>query len=53
MAQAMIACAEMPKAPKRLALGSDAYQMIGAALRERLANLESLKEITLSTDVAE
>ncbi|MGH6894728.1 MAG: SDR family oxidoreductase [Dongiaceae bacterium] len=50
MALAMIASVDRNPAPKRLALGSDAYRMIRAALTERLAVLEHQKDIALSTD---
>jgi hypothetical protein len=38
-------------APKRLALGSDAYTQIRAALIDRIAALDAQKEIAFSTDV--
>ena len=50
MAAAMIASVEQEPAPKRLALGSDAYANIRKALTERLAELDRQKEITCSTD---
>jgi NAD(P)-dependent dehydrogenase (short-subunit alcohol dehydrogenase family) len=50
MVKAMIASVHQSPAPKRLALGSDAYEMIRAALTERLAALEAQKDIALSTD---
>jgi hypothetical protein len=37
-------------APKRIALGSDAYAAIHKALTERLAALEAQKDLALSTD---
>ena len=51
MVQAMIDCADRSPAPKRLALGSGAYNSIRAALVERLAALDDQKEIALSTDI--
>lgn len=50
MAQAMIASVDRNPAPKRLALGTDAYNNIKAALTERLASLEAQKDIAVSTD---
>jgi hypothetical protein len=39
-------------APKRFALGSDAYTIIQKALTERLAILEGQKDLAFSTDFA-
>lgn len=50
MVQAMIASVDQNPAPKRLTLGTDAYDNIKAALTERLAALEAQKELALSTD---
>jgi NADP-dependent 3-hydroxy acid dehydrogenase YdfG len=50
MAQAMIASVDQNPAPKRLTLGSDAYNNVKAALTERLAALEAQKELAFSTD---
>lgn len=50
MARAMIASVDQNPAPKRLALGTDAYNNIKAALTERLAALEAQKDIAVSTD---
>ncbi|MCI0609838.1 MAG: short-chain dehydrogenase/reductase, partial [Anaerolineae bacterium] len=50
MAQAIIAAAEAEKAPRRLTLGSDAYQSIHTALSTRLAELEAQKDLAFSTD---
>jgi NAD(P)-dependent dehydrogenase (short-subunit alcohol dehydrogenase family) len=50
MAQAMIASVDQSPAPKRLALGTDAYTNIRQALTERLAALEAQKDIATSTD---
>jgi NAD(P)-dependent dehydrogenase (short-subunit alcohol dehydrogenase family) len=38
-------------APKRIALGSDAYAAIHKALTERLAALEAQKDLAFSTDL--
>jgi NAD(P)-dependent dehydrogenase (short-subunit alcohol dehydrogenase family) len=51
VATAIIASADQSPAPKRLTLGSDAYELIHAALTERLASLEAQKELAHSTDV--
>jgi NAD(P)-dependent dehydrogenase (short-subunit alcohol dehydrogenase family) len=51
VAQAMIDSVERTPAPKRLALGSDAYQLIHAALSERLAALEAQRDIAFATDL--
>ncbi|SCK42853.1 NADP-dependent 3-hydroxy acid dehydrogenase YdfG [Variovorax sp. HW608] len=51
IAKAMIACADQPQAPRRLALGSDAYEALHSALFARLTALEEQKAIALSTDV--
>ncbi|WP_246797176.1 SDR family oxidoreductase [Burkholderia perseverans] len=53
VALAIIASTEQMPAPKRLTLGSDAYQMVHQALTERLAALEAQKELAYSTDVSE
>jgi NAD(P)-dependent dehydrogenase (short-subunit alcohol dehydrogenase family) len=50
MVRAIIASADAEKAPRRLPLGSDAYQMIHAALTERLVELEAQKDVAHSTD---
>ncbi len=50
-ARAMIDCAEMTPAPRRLALGSTAYGSISAELNGRLAELEALRDITCAADV--
>ncbi|PWC17090.1 short chain dehydrogenase [Brenneria roseae subsp. roseae] len=52
MAAAMIASVEQNPAPKRLALGSDAYVNIHKALTERLTDLEQQKDVAFSTDFA-
>jgi len=50
MMQAMLDSVEKAEAPKRLALGSDAYTMIHNVLTERLTALEAQKTLALSTD---
>jgi NAD(P)-dependent dehydrogenase (short-subunit alcohol dehydrogenase family) len=52
MVQAMIDSVERNPAPKRLTLGSTAYNSIRKALSERLAALEGQREIALSTDIS-
>lgn len=51
VAQAMIDCADQREAPRRLTLGSDAYEAMHAALQGRLAALEAQKAVAMSTDV--
>jgi hypothetical protein len=50
MMQAVIDSVDLREAPKRLVLGSDAYNGIHAVLTQRLAALEAQKEIAFSTD---
>ena len=50
MARAIIAAADVEKAPRRLTLGSAAYQRIHTALSTRLAELEAQKDLAFSTD---
>jgi NAD(P)-dependent dehydrogenase (short-subunit alcohol dehydrogenase family) len=50
MVEAMIASVEQKPAPKRLALGSDAYRLIHAQLSARLMALEAQRELANSTD---
>lgn len=50
--QAMIDCAEQTVAPRRLALGKDAYWDVRADLEKRLAELDAQKELALSSDVS-
>jgi hypothetical protein len=50
MAEAIAASADIEPAPRRLALGSDAYQFMRTALTMRLADLEAQKELAHSTD---
>ncbi|MEO6677267.1 MAG: SDR family oxidoreductase [Pseudomonas sp.] len=50
MARAMIDSVEQNPAPKRIALGSDAYNVMHQQLSERLAALEMQKDLAYSTD---
>jgi NAD(P)-dependent dehydrogenase (short-subunit alcohol dehydrogenase family) len=52
MAAAIIASADRFPAPKRLALGSDAWAAMHQSLSARLAELETQKELAASTDYA-
>lgn len=52
MAALIIASADQSPAPRRLALGSDAYAAMHRSLSARLAELESQKELAASTDFA-
>ncbi len=51
MARAMIESVDRSPAPRRLALGSDAYSKIRAELVARLAALDAQKDIALSTEI--
>ncbi|MDY0747788.1 SDR family oxidoreductase [Paucibacter sp. R3-3] len=50
MVALMIASVDQHPAPKRLALGSDAYTAMHKALTTRLAELEAQRELAFSTD---
>jgi len=50
MAKVIIDSVDQNPAPKRIALGSDAYGVIHKALTDRLSALEAQREIALSTD---
>ena len=50
VADAIIAVAAQTPAPRRLALGSDAFSAIRAALVSRLAELDDSKAVSASTD---
>jgi NAD(P)-dependent dehydrogenase (short-subunit alcohol dehydrogenase family) len=50
VAQAIIDSADVSPAPRRLTLGSNAYEAISAAWRERLAALEAQRDLAYSTD---
>jgi len=52
MVRIMIESADQYPAPKRIALGSDSYKAIHQALSSRIEELESQKEVALSTDFA-
>jgi hypothetical protein len=47
--QCLIESVAQNPAPKRIALGSDAYTMIHKALTERLAAFEAQKDLAFST----
>lgn len=51
MAKAMLDVAAVSQAPKRLLLGSGAYERVHAALTERLAALERQQAVALSTEM--
>ncbi|MFG1606875.1 SDR family oxidoreductase [Actinoplanes sp. NPDC049265] len=50
VAAAIIASADRPVAPLRLTLGSDAYELATAAVRDRLEALRAGRELAYSTD---
>lgn len=50
MVAAMVASVEQDPAPRRIALGSDAYQLMHAQMSDRLAALEAQRELACSTD---
>jgi hypothetical protein len=50
IAAAIIASADQPQAPFRLTLGSDAYALATAALRDRLEAMEAGRNLAYSTD---
>ncbi len=52
MVEVMIASVGQEPAPRRIALGSDAYQVMHAQMSVRLAALEAQRELACSTDVA-
>ena len=51
MAKVIIDSVELNPAPRRIALGSDAYGAIHKALTDRLSALEAQREVALSTDI--
>ncbi|MGW4947442.1 SDR family oxidoreductase [Actinoplanes sp. NPDC004185] len=53
IAAAVIASADLPEAPLRLTLGSDAYEAATAALRNRIEALEAARDLAYSTDAIE
>ncbi|CUU49388.1 MULTISPECIES: hypothetical protein [Clostridium] len=50
MVKAMIDSVDQQESPKRITLGSDAYDSIHKALSDRLKELEAQKELAFSTD---
>jgi NAD(P)-dependent dehydrogenase (short-subunit alcohol dehydrogenase family) len=50
MAKVIIGSVDQNPAPKRIALGSDAYSAIHKALTDRLSALEAKREVAFSTD---
>jgi NAD(P)-dependent dehydrogenase (short-subunit alcohol dehydrogenase family) len=50
MASAIIASADENPAPRRIALGTDAFTIIRTALSQRLAVLDAQRELAVSTD---
>jgi NAD(P)-dependent dehydrogenase (short-subunit alcohol dehydrogenase family) len=50
VAQAIIDSVDVSPAPRRLTLGSDAYDTMLASLRERLEEMESNRDLAYSTD---
>ncbi|WP_030668596.1 SDR family oxidoreductase [Streptomyces cellulosae] len=50
IAAAIIASTDLESAPKRLTLGSDAYELATTALRDRLTALEAQRDLAYSTD---
>jgi NAD(P)-dependent dehydrogenase (short-subunit alcohol dehydrogenase family) len=50
MAKVIIGSVDQNPAPKRIALGSDAYGAIHKALTDRLSSLEAQRELAFSTD---
>jgi hypothetical protein len=52
MVEIMVASVEEEPAPRRIALGSDAYTVMHAQLSARLAALETQKELACSTDAS-
>ena len=49
MVEAMIACVDQEPTPRRIAFGSDAYQVMRAQLSARLETLEAQRELACST----
>ena len=52
MVELMIASVDQSPAPRRVALGTDAYTTMHKQLSARLAELEAQKELAVSTDVS-
>jgi NAD(P)-dependent dehydrogenase (short-subunit alcohol dehydrogenase family) len=53
IADAILASVDVSPAPRRLTLGSDAYQSVHAALTGRIEELEASKDLAFSTDFAD
>jgi NAD(P)-dependent dehydrogenase (short-subunit alcohol dehydrogenase family) len=53
VAQAIIDSVDVSPAPRRLTLGSNAYQTLAATWRNRLAALEAQRELAYSTDATD
>lgn len=53
MAAAIIASTDVRPAPRRLTLGSDAFDLVQTALRGRIEELEAARELAFSTDVGD
>ncbi len=53
VASAVIGSVDLSPAPRRLTLGSNAYEAITATLRNRLAGLECQRELAYSTDAGD
>jgi len=53
MVRTMIDSADQSPAPRRIALGSSAYESIRAALTERLARLDAQKDVAYAADLKE
>jgi len=51
MAKIIIDSVDQEPAPKRIVLGSDAWGIIQKALADRLAAVQSQKELAASTDI--
>jgi NAD(P)-dependent dehydrogenase (short-subunit alcohol dehydrogenase family) len=52
VADAILASVDVSPAPRRLTLGSDAYQFVHAALTSRIEELEAARDLAFSTDFA-
>ena len=51
MAEKIIESVELPKAPMRMVLGSQALQATITRLKERIADYETQTELAASTDI--
>ncbi len=52
MVREMLASVDISPAPRRLLLGSDAFTLVQAALRQKLTTLEAQKATAISTDIS-